>query len=214
MIVTQNSLIARMRAGVSDSDWQRFYSLYEKAILAFAAARSLDASDSCDVLQETMIKILRGGLGRFDPAKGRFSAFLFTIAHGCAIDAVRRRDRRQSRHVSLDASANDSAPLHAHLADRGETPADVAERQGQMMIVMTALDFLIQRKCFQTKTIAIFKAVTFERKEVAEIAAAFQTTPGNVYQAKHTVLTRLHLILEGLDRGLDLDQAVAVSTSS
>ncbi len=37
MIVTQHSLVSRMRDGVSDGDWQRFYALYEKAILAFAA---------------------------------------------------------------------------------------------------------------------------------------------------------------------------------
>lgn len=72
-----------MRAGVSDTDWQRFYSLYEKAILAFAAARSLNASDSCDVLQETMIKILRGGLvGSHAFLSAAFSRFVcFSLLH-------------------------------------------------------------------------------------------------------------------------------------
>ncbi len=56
-------------------------------------------------------------------------------------------------------------------------------------MVLTALDFLIERKCFQPRTIELFKAVTIVKRDPKEIAEAFKTSTGNVYQAKHVVFT-------------------------
>lgn len=214
MIATQHSLVGRLREGVSNSDWQRFYALYEKPILAYAAARSLSHADCCDVLQETMVKMLRVGFARFNPDKGKFTGFLFNIARCCVIDAIRRRSRRESLHVSLEAPLVESvSPGHNLLPGNADTPADAAERHGQMALALTALDYLIERNCFQPKTVELFKAVLVEQRDPKEIASAFQTSTGNVYQAKHAVLTRLRLMLEALDRGLDLEQALASRSS-
>lgn len=206
MIVTQHSLVDRMREGVSNTDWQRFYALYEKPILAFAAARSLNEADCCDVLQETMVRMLRVGFTRFDPDKGRFTGFLFNIARCCVIDAIRRRNRSESRHLPLERAADGSPYLEPHLSD---SPADAAERHGQMALLLTILDFLIERKSFRPMTVELFKAATIEQKDPKTIAADFQTSVGNVYQAKHAVLLKLRSMLDALDRGLDLEQALA-----
>ncbi len=209
MIVTQHSLVSRMRDGVRNADWQQFYALYERPILAFAAARSLNESDCCDVLQETMVKMLRVGFARFDPEKGRFTRFLFHIARCCVVDAIRRRTRGEARHVSLNAVFVDcSSHVAELLSDNSETPADAAERHGQMALVLTALDFLIERKCFQPRTIELFKAATIEKRDAKETAEAFQTSTGNVYQAKHAVLTKLRAMLEALEKGADLEEAL------
>lgn len=202
--------MARLREGASDSDWKRFYALYEKPILAFAAARSLNETESCDVLQEIMVKMLRGGFSRFDPAKGRFTGFLFHVARGCVIDAIRRRALWQSRHVSIDSSEPEGhSPVLKGLADAAQNPADAAERQGQMALALVVLQFLIDRKFFHAKTVGLFRAVTFEQEDPREAAAAFNTTVGNVYEAKRVVLAKLRSMLRALDEGFDLDQALA-----
>ena len=90
-----------------------------------------------------------------------------------------------------------------------ETPADAAERHGQIALIHIALNFLIERKCFQPKTVELFKAVTLEQREAKEIAKTFKTSVGNVYEAKRAVLVRLRSMLVALDRGLDLEQALA-----
>jgi hypothetical protein len=59
MLVTQHSLIARLRNGGSDSDWENFAALYKRPILAFAASRSLNEFDCCDVFQEFLIRMYR-----------------------------------------------------------------------------------------------------------------------------------------------------------
>ena len=199
-----------MQNGGSDSDWTRFYDLYEKPILAFAASRSLNEAECADVLQETMVKMLRVGFSRFDPAKGRFTGFLFNIARCCAIDAIRRRARAQSHELSLEGPLSERGLSAANqLPDMSETPADAAERHGQIALIHIALNFLIERKCFQSKTVELFKAVTLEQREAKEIAKTFKTSVGNVYEAKRAVLVRLRSMLVALDRGLDLEQALA-----
>ncbi|MBA3649956.1 MAG: sigma-70 family RNA polymerase sigma factor [Chthoniobacterales bacterium] len=210
MLPTQHSLIARLRGGDSDSDWNRFYALYEKPILAFAASHSLKEAECSDVLQETMVKMVRVGFARFDPAKGSFTGFLFNLAKCSVIDAIRRRNRSECRHVSLDRAAGEkSSPLGDQLADASGTPADAAERQGQMALVLLTLDLLIERKFFQARTVGLFKAVTIEQKDPKQVAQDFKTSVGNVYEAKRAVLTKLRSTLQGLEEGLDLDRALA-----
>ena len=102
-----------------------------------------------------------------------------------------------------------SAPLGERLPDLSDTPADAAERQGQLSLIFIALDFLIERKCFQAKTVELFKAVTIEQKDPREVALAFHTSVGNVYEAKRAVLAKLKSMLQALDEGMDLEQALA-----
>jgi RNA polymerase sigma factor (sigma-70 family) len=209
IISTQHSLVGRLQRSGSESDWAKFYALYEKPILAFAAGRSLSESECCDVLQEIMVKMLRGGFSRFDPQKGRFTGFLFHVAHGCVIDAIRRRAVWQSRHLQIDDSGPASASRFGkQLPMKSETPADAAERQGQIALARAVLQFLMERKFFHAKTVEIFKAVTFEQRDPKETAAAFSTSVGNVYEAKRVVLAKLRSMLRALDEGFDLEQAL------
>ena len=204
MIATQHSLVARLRDSVSNSDWRRFYTLYEKPIMAFAAARSLNEADCRDVLQETMIRMLQAGFMRFDPAKGRFTSFLFRIADGCVVDALRRRARREARYRSLDASSS----REKSFAETTPNPFETAERHSQMALVGTALDLLVEHRFFREKTIALFKAIALEQKPAEEVARLHGTSVGNVYQAKHAVLTKLRTALEALERGVDPAEAL------
>ena len=210
MIPTQHSLVARLRDGGSNSDWERFEALYKRPILAFAASRSLNEFDCRDVFQEFSIRMYRVGFSRFDPEKGRFSSFLFKVADGFVKDAIRRRSRAESRHIQIEQPAPESSSFGEQLPDSGKNPAQAAEWQGQLALVHTTLEFLLEQKCFQATTISLFKAVTFEQKDPAEVANAFNTSVGNVYEAKRAVLAKLKSMLRALDNGLDLEQALTV----
>src|SRR5262249_27334701 len=107
MIATQHSLVARLKEHPCDADWEKFYRLYERPILAVAAAKGLREADCQDVLQETMVRMCRHGFARYDPTR-RFTPFLFGIAKDCAFDALRRRARRNSHEVPIDASETTS----------------------------------------------------------------------------------------------------------
>ena len=209
MIPTQHSLVIRIQGGGSDDDWGRFYSLYERPILAFASSHSLSEAECADVLQETMIKMLRVGFARFDPTKGRFTGFLFHVARCCVVDAVRRRGRREGRHVSINGTGELGGGGELELVDGCDDPADLAERAGEMALIFRSLDLLIEKQCFRPRTVSLFKAVTIEQRDPQEVAEEFETSVGNVYEAKRAVLARLRRMLQALDRGADLEEALA-----
>ncbi len=210
MILTQHSLVRRIQSGGSEDDWSSFYCLYERPILAFAASYSLDEIECADVLQETMIKMLRVGFARFDPAKGRFTGFLFHIARCCVVDALRRRARRDRRHISIDVTLDPGEGSAGYqLVDAADGPADLAQRAGELALVFRALDLLIEKHCFRPRTVSLFKAVTIEQRSPQDVADEFETSVGNVYEAKRAVLARLRRVLRALDEGEDLEEALA-----
>ena len=207
MIATQHSLVARLKEHPCDSDWEKFYELYEKPILAVAATKGLSDADCQDVLQETMVRMCRHGFARYDPTR-RFTPFLFGIAKDCAIDAVRRRARRGSQEVSIDTSGATSSNQPQDSADKAMSPADAAEIHGQLALVSVVIDFLLERQIFAPKTVQMFKALVFEQRDPNEVARSFTTSRGNVDQAKSTVLKRLRPMYDALDKGLDLESAL------
>lgn len=207
MIATQYSLVARLKAGPCDADWLKFYRLYEKPILAAAAARGLTEADCQDVLQETMVRMCRHGFARYD-ANRRFTPFLFGIAKDCALDALRRRFRRSSRELPIDASEATSSKQLKTPADMAMSPAQAAEVQGQLALVGVALDFLLEHQTFAPKTVQMFKAIVFEQQNPTDVAKIFGTSRHNVDQAKCAVLRKLRPMYAALDKGLDLEAAL------
>jgi len=207
MIATQHSLVARLKERPCDSDWGKFYRLYEKPILAVAAAKGLSEADCQDVLQETMVRMCRHGFVRYDPTR-RFTPFLFGIAKDCAFDALRRRARRNSHEMPIDASERISLDQQKDPTDKTMSPADAAEIQGQFALVGVALDFLLEHQTFAPKTVQMFKALVFEQRNPNDVARTFATSRGNVDQAKSTVLRKLRPMYDALDKGLDLEAAL------
>src|SRR5260370_11845154 len=189
MIVTQHSVVARLKEHPCDSDWEKFYRLYEKPILAIAAAKGLSEADCQDVLQETMVRMCRHGFARYDATR-RFTAFLFGIAKDCAVDALRRRARRNCHEVPIDASEVISCNQQRGPADKAMSPADAAEVQGQLALVGVALDFLLEHRTFAPKTVQMFKAVVFEQRNPKDVARTFATSRCNFDQAKASALRK------------------------
>jgi RNA polymerase sigma factor (sigma-70 family) len=206
MISTQHSLVARLKEQPCNSDWEKFYRLYEKPILAVASAKGLGEADCQDVLQETMVRMCRHGFTRYDPTR-RFTPFLFGIAKDCSFDALRRRARRNSREVPIDASGILSGNQAKDPAAKG-SPADAAEMRGRLALIGVALDFLLEHHVFASKTVEMFMALVFEQRSPSDVAKAFATSRGNVDQAKSAVLRKLRPMYSALDQGLDLEAAL------
>lgn len=209
MIPTPHSLVARLQQSAANADWDSFYALYRGPILAFAASWSLNEADCRDVLQETMVKLCRR-LITFQSDGRPFTPWLLRIVRHCAIDALRRRERWRKRHESLDEKPPEgSASLANRLRDPASDPMEAATHQAQLALVREVLDFFVQNRCFQPRTIEMFRAVTFEHRDPQEVATAFGTSRGNVDQAKSAVLARTRRALAALDEGLSLEEAIA-----
>ncbi|TXC68115.1 sigma-70 family RNA polymerase sigma factor [Sphingorhabdus soli] len=79
-----------------------------------------------DVLQDVYVKVWRRA-GRFDPAKASPITWLAAIARNTAIDAIRKRGRRDEVSDDVLADFEDSAPRADALVEQGQDSARVVD---------------------------------------------------------------------------------------
>jgi RNA polymerase sigma-70 factor (ECF subfamily) len=86
--LTRPTLLGALREGLR---WEEFVALYGPLILAWGRRDfGLQASDADNLCQEVLLRVWRG-IGTFDPARGRFRAWLYTCARNAACNLRRGR---------------------------------------------------------------------------------------------------------------------------
>lgn len=101
---TRPSLLVRLRDARDADAWREFVELYGPIVYRFGRWHRLQDADAADLTQE----ILRGvsaGVGPFDydPRRGSFRGWLFTLAHRKLYDLFARRRRQEQ--ASGDSAA-------------------------------------------------------------------------------------------------------------
>lgn len=196
MIDTSETLLDRLKAVNAHDAWKEFYHLYWGAILRYARKIGLNDTQSQDVLQETMVALMRI-LPEFayDRSKGRFRNFLLTIVHRKSL-AVLRRVRRNTE-VSLDVvGLTDTAdPFGGNAAAESEALAKWREA-----LLEVALRQLGEDAALGENTFAIFQAYAIKRQPVEAVAAEFGVKENAVYQIKNRLLRRLQSEVAALMR--------------
>jgi len=194
MIETNETLLDRVRKTDAHDAWQEFYKEYWSAILRYSRKLGLNATQAQDVLQETMVALMRT-LPNFsyDRRKGRFRNFLLTIVHRQSLAALRRA-RRHSNHDSIDSHAPwaESRPLAEVLsAPLSQTEQDEAERRWHESLVEDALARLRDDEAVDRRTYQIFRAYVIENQSARAVAAEFGVQENTVYQIKNRLIRRL-----------------------
>ncbi len=87
---------------------------------------SRDRALAEDVLQDVYVKVWRRA-GRFDPAKASPITWLAAIARNTAIDAIRKRGRRDEVSDDVLADFEDSAPRADALVEQRQDRARVVD---------------------------------------------------------------------------------------
>src|SRR5262249_55334967 len=93
---TRASLLLRLRDRDNGDAWGHFVRVYAPLIYRFARHRGLQDADAADVTQD----VLRGvsnavGELQYDPQRGLFRSWLFTLVHRKLCDFYRRHDRQE-----------------------------------------------------------------------------------------------------------------------
>jgi RNA polymerase sigma-70 factor (ECF subfamily) len=116
-------LVNRARLG-DDRAFETLVKHYQSRIYNHVARMVQDPSEAEDLAQETFVRAYQA-LSRFR-GESSFQTWLYRIASNLAIDASRRRKRREWQTVSLDEPiAEDESPLARELADStSRTPGE------------------------------------------------------------------------------------------
>lgn len=88
--------LLRAVAKGDEAAFGRFYDLVAARVFGLIRRVLRDAAQAEEVAQEVMVEVWRTA-GRFDPARGSATAWVFTIAHRRAVDRVRSEQAGSDR---------------------------------------------------------------------------------------------------------------------
>jgi RNA polymerase sigma-70 factor (ECF subfamily) len=189
---TIETLLERLKRGGDAADWEQFYQIYSGVIVRYAQKLGLGQDAAFDVLQETMITLMRL-LPEFtyDKRKGKFRNFVFTIVHRKTLAAIRRAARRGE--VSMDQSDDSGGRrLLDILPDpAGEAEAAHHEVAWRESVMEEALANLRKDPSVQPRTLEVFEAYAIRGEGPAEVAKRFGLKENAVYQIKNRLIQRL-----------------------
>lgn len=187
---TRLTLLQRLPDAADDAAWRDFVDLYGPVIYGFCLRRGCPEPDAADLVQETLTTVARR-IHQFDydPSRGRFRSWLFTIVKNKLIDRNRRLAARPVASVDTPVDA---------LPDESADPDAQWEAEYRRQLFHLALPAL--RPLFQAATWEAFRRTALEGADPAEVAGDLGLSVGAVYVAKSRVMARLREKVAQLDR--------------
>lgn len=188
---TKVSLLVRIRDSGDALAWARFVDVYGPLVYDYGRRHGLQDADAADLTQE-VLRAVAGTAGRFayDPRRGSFRAWLFTVARTKRLDLAARW-ARQPRGGADPAVADrlDTVP------DRGEETEENAWRLAHRRRLFEWASERVRGE-FQTSTWQAFWRTALGGERAADVARDLGLSPGAVYMARSRVVARLRQEIE------------------
>lgn len=202
---TSETQLRTLKTRGSDGDWEGFYRKYAGVILSFCKKQGLDDFSARDVLQESMILLMRKLPGfTYSESKGRFRNWLLTLVYGKVRDARRRLIRRAEQPWQESSLSGEAASPSAG----GDLAEDEVESAWRMTLLEEGLKRLKRNPRIKSETMEVFEACVIHNMTIPAVAAKFQLEENNIYQIKNRLIRKLREEIE------DLEQNQALPTPS
>lgn len=176
---TRRTLIDRLVNRV-DSDWHQFFDTYWRLIYSTAYAAGLSPSDCEEVVQETVMAVLKQiDTFKYDPEKGRFRSWLLSITRNKVKDQFRRI--AQLKKISEMEENAELDPGH-------EWEPGVEQGWGeewQKNLLYAAMDNL--KKKLDPKHFQIFYMINIEESSASEVSEFLGISRMRIYLINHRV---------------------------
>jgi RNA polymerase sigma-70 factor (ECF subfamily) len=185
MPTTSLTLLDRLRQPDQTDAWDRFAKLYAPLLLRWATLQGFQSADAEDLVQITLLKLIRV-LPSYQKQDGRpFRSWLFTICRNECRDFRSRRATRSlpSSHGLADVASPNSA-------------TELGEAEYRRWLVHQVLGLI--RSDFTPATWAAFHKFVLEGCPASEVAREVGISVNAVYLARNRVLTRIREELAGL----------------
>jgi RNA polymerase sigma factor (sigma-70 family) len=185
---TRPSLLARIRDPRDGVAWAEFVDVYGPLVYDYGRRRGLQDADAADLTQD-VLRAVAAAAGRFayDPARGAFRSWLFTVTRRKLLDSARRRrpGDRGTGDTDVQKRLEEEEDVRAVVGDE-EEEWDQAFRQRLLDWAAGQI-----RGEFQPTTWRAFWLCGVEGKATHEASASLGMSVGAVYAAKCRVLARL-----------------------
>ncbi len=192
--VTTSTILERLHDFNNRSAWDRLVGRFRTPIISFALRMGLGHPDAEDLAQEALMAFADSyRAGKYDPARGRLSDWLFGIAYRQLL-GTRKQLRRRERNVS---SLGEDASILAQIPD--EEAATKSWNEEWARAVLQASLTRVRREVEPT-SIQAFELYALAKQPAADVAAQLGISRNAVFIAKHRVLKRLRELQEEYER--------------
>ena len=179
---TQKSLLLRLRQKQDKEAWQHFVDLYAPIVYRYARRHHLQDADAADLTQEVLQNVSTAiDQLDYDPKRGSFRGWLFTLARRRLIDYLNRCNKQERGSGGSDA--------HAALQEASAPHEDVWEQEYQRQLFVWLKDELQHQ--YTPTTWQAFWQTAVEGKPISEVAEKLQLTLSAVYIARSRVQSRI-----------------------
>ena len=177
--LTRPSLLVRIRDAGDQEAWRQFVEVYAPLVYKFARRHGLQDADAADLTQDVLLAVT-GASKRliYDPQRGTFRAWLYTVARNKLRNFFLARRRRRD---DGDPQLLDEQPAREE--------AELWEKDYEQRLFEWAAARV--RGHFQDSTWRAFWMTAVEGRGATEAATELGMSVGAVYIAKSRVLARL-----------------------
>ncbi len=188
---TKINLILRLPQASDIEAWREFIDVYEPFIFRLARSRGLQSDDAAEIVQRVMISVAHA-VNRWKPdtERGKFRAWLFTIARNHLLNHLASTKRR--------ATCGGSAHMQAlaQVVDSQIAPDDLDSDYRREVFRYAAARV---RKEVQPSTWQAFWSVAVLEQPVSKVANELSMSTGAVYIARSRVIARLKVEVQRME---------------
>ncbi len=189
---TRASLLVRLKDPRDDEAWARFVEIYGPLVYEYGRRQGLQDADAADLTQEVLQAVARSaGEFRYDPARGSFRSWLFTVARTKRINLGVRESRQPHGRGGSEVFRQMD-----QLA--GRNPGDAEAAEWDRAFEQRLLDWAagVVRPEFKESSWLAFWRTAFEKQSPQQVASDLEISVGAVYAAKSRVLARLRQVVQ------------------
>jgi RNA polymerase sigma factor (sigma-70 family) len=184
-LVTNPSLLLRIRDAQDTLAWSQFANLYAPLIHEFARRYGLQDADAADVTQEVLRAVARAVKELdYDPRLGSFRGWLYTVVRNQVRKTLGRKQAHQCGTGGTEAQMLLEKQLSPEKDETAEWHADYERRVFAHAATQVRGDF-------QETTWQAFWLTGVDGKGAKEVAEELGLTVAAVYLAKGRVMARL-----------------------
>jgi RNA polymerase sigma-70 factor (ECF subfamily) len=186
---TRASLLVRLRDASDAPAWAQFVRVYAPLIYGFARRQGLQDADAADLTQDVLQAVAGAIRGLdYDPARGSFRGWLFTVVRS------RLSNFRRRRRSHPDEGSGDTV-IQQGLAGVPAPDDDAAwwDQEHQRRLFAWAAEQV--RPAVEPATWQAFWGAAVEGSPAKEVASALGMSVAAVYMAKSRVLARLKAVI-------------------
>ena len=180
---TRPSLLVRIRQASDGEAWSQFVEIYAPLVYGFYRRHGLQDADAADLTRDVLCAVAKTARDLdYDPRRGSFRGWLFTVAQNKLRNFVTRRDPRGQGTGNSDVQR-----ILQEQPAREEQ--DSWDHEYEQRLFGWAADQV--RRSVEESTWQAFWQTAVQGNKPSVVAKELGMTVANVYRAKNRVMNRL-----------------------